>query len=445
MKTLTPPIPLRTTPARVDGTVVVLGGSIDQLGMIRTIRQKGLRALVLDSNPQALGRQEADDFAPVSSRDVPAIVEFCRHYHRDRIVGVTTAGSDIPHIMAGVGSALDLPAVSPETGRLGTHKYLMKERFAECGVPIPWFGYVSSATDLQRLAEERDYQIIMKPVDASGSFGVFHPRPEDDLALLFERTAGVGKVGRVMVEEYITGPQISTETILVDERSYTPTCARRNYDQRDWFRPQIMENGAEQPGGFTPEQVAACAELATRAGRALGITRGIAKGDLVIHPERGPMVIEIAARISAGSFADGTIPVATGVNILDAVVDLATGCDPDVNSLTPDRQRAAALRFFFPAPGSLQAIEGIEASLQHPWLRLLRLNASPGDEIADPVHHGKRAGIFIVEGETRQEALDRADEIYQTIQFHMAPAPLHTNPVTDDSLRLPSAIHTCIG
>ncbi len=432
---LTPPIPLRTTPARVDGTVVVLGGSIDQLGMIRTIRQKGLRALVLDSNPQALGRQEADDFAPVSCRDVPAIVEFCRHYHRDRIVGVTTAGSDIPHIMAGVGSALDLPAVSPETGRLGTHKYLMKERFAECGVPIPWFGYVSSATELQQLAEERDYQIIMKPVDASGSFGVFHPRPEDDLALLFERTAGVGKVGRVMVEEYIEGPQISTETILLDDQDFTPTCARRNYDEREHFRPQIMQNGSEQPGGFTPDEVAACEALTAQAGRALGITRGVAKGDLVIHPERGPMVIEIAARISAGHFADGIIPIATGVNILDAVVDIAVGCAPDVKSLIPNRQRAAAVRFFFPAPGLLQAIEGIETSLQNPWLRLLRTTVEPGEVVAAPSHHGLRCGAFIVEGETRQEVLGRVDEIYETIRFRTSPT--HAPCTLFDSVLLP--------
>ncbi len=355
MKLLTSPIELRCTPVRVEGAVAVLGGSFDQLGLIRTIRQKGLRALVFDSNPQAVGCREADEHAPVSSRKVDDIVGFCRQYcKRQPLVGITTAGSDIPHILAAVGAAIDLPAVSLETGRLATHKYLMKERFREAGIPIPWFAYASSAAELRRMARDRDYQIIMKPVDASGSWGVFHPRPIDDLDLLFHQTASVGSVGKVMVEEYLAGPQVSTESIVLEDRSFTPACALRNYDERERFRPQIMQNGSDQPGDFTPEQVEACADLTVRAARALGILRGVVKGDLVIHPTRGPMVIEIAARVSAGHFADSQIPLATGVNVMDAVVDIATGCDPDVTSLTPDRHRAASSRFFFPRPGTLR-------------------------------------------------------------------------------------------
>ena len=414
----TPPIPLRCRPAQVEGTVVVLGASMDQRPLIRTIRAKGLRALAIDSNPNSVAFPEADDFTTTSNRDVEAVVKYCQSYSRKYpIVGVTTMGSDIPHIVAAIAKALDLPSIPVETGQIATHKFRMKERFSEHGIPIPWFRYVDSAGELRRLAVEHDYRIIMKPVDASGSFGVFHPRPEDDLDELFARTAAVGKVGRVMVEEYLEGIQVSTQSVIVGEQGYTPGVAYRNYDEREMFRPQIMQNGSDQPGGFTEEQIKACGELTVAAGRALGITHGVAKGDLVIHPERGPMVIEIAARLSAGHFADGMIPVATGVNPLDAVVEIAVGCDPDPATFEPDRNQAAMTRFFFPEPGRLMQIEGIEAAIAKPWLKILESPLNPGDAVKAPIHHGTRAGIFLVEGDTREQARDRAQEVYETVKL----------------------------
>ena len=411
-------IPLRCTPARVEGTVAVLGASMDQLSVIKTIRAKGLRALAFDSDPNSIAATEADDFVTISNRDIDAVVEYCRSYStKHPVIGVTTIGSDIPHIVAAIATKLDLPSVSIDTGRKATHKFLMKERFRECGIPIPWFRYASSAIELRKLAEENDYRIIMKPVDAAGSYGVFHPRPQDDLDELFEKTSAVGKVGRVMVEEYLEGVQVSTESIIVDDTGYTPGMARRNYDERELFRPQIMQNGSDQPGDFTKEEIEACGELTIRAGRALGITRGVAKGDLVIHPERGPMVIEIAARLSSGHFADGLVPIASGVNLIDAVVDIAVGCDPDPSVFVPDRNKAASTRFFFPKPGRLETITGIDAAARNPWFKLLESPYVPGDVIESPVHHGRRAGVFLVEGDTREQARERAGEIYDTVKF----------------------------
>ena len=395
---------------------------MDQRPLIRTIREKGLRALAIDSNPDSIAFPDSDDFAVVSNRDVAAVVDYCRDYSKKSpVIGVTTMGSDIPHILAAIATELNLPSVSVDTGRVATHKYLMKERFRECGIPIPWFQYVSSADELRQLAVQHDYRIIMKPVDASGSFGVFHPRPEDDLDELFQKTSSVGKVGRVMVEEYLEGIQVSTQSIIVDDVGYTPGMAYRNYDEREMFRPQIMQNGSNQPGGFTQEQIDACGDLTIRAGRALGITRGAAKGDLVIHPERGPMVIEIAARLSAGHFADGMIPLATGVNPLDAVIDIAVGCDPDPSTFVPDRNKAAATRFFFPEPGRLEKIVGLDEAVKQPWFKLLETPYAPGDVIRSPVHHGFRAGVFLVEGDNQQQVRDRTKEIYDTVKFITRP------------------------
>ena len=81
-------------------TLVVLGASSDQLFLIRTAQEMGLRVLALDYNPASPGFEVADAHAVVSTRDVDAIKA---HVDRERaagveFAGVITMGSDIPEI-----------------------------------------------------------------------------------------------------------------------------------------------------------------------------------------------------------------------------------------------------------------------------------------------------------------------------------------------------------
>jgi len=90
--------------ARPRRTLLVLGGSSDQLFLIRTAQQMGLAVLCLDRDPEAPGLQEADEAAAVSTRDVPAILEFLEERLADgeSLHGVLTMGSDVPAVVAAV-------------------------------------------------------------------------------------------------------------------------------------------------------------------------------------------------------------------------------------------------------------------------------------------------------------------------------------------------------
>ncbi|MFC1705293.1 ATP-grasp domain-containing protein [Planctomycetota bacterium] len=372
----------------------------------------------MDANPTSYGFGIADAHAVVSTRDVEAVVAFCRGYARKfPVLGVTTMGSDIPDVLAKVCAALDVPAVSERSAALATHKYSMKNRLRECNVPVPWFRYVANVAELVGCARARDHQIVIKPVDSSGSRGVFFPRPEDDLEVLFSQSRAAARCGSVIVEEYVPGVQVSTESIIWDDRSWTTGMARRNYDMLECTRPWIVENGGEQPGLFSREAQERCAALTVRAARALGLQRGVVKGDLVLHPDRGPLVIEVALRLSGGHFADALVPIATGVNIIDAVVDIAVGDAPQDEAFEPTHERVGVLRYFFPKPGTLREIRGLGGALDCAGLRLLETYLACGAVVRKPRHHGMRAGAFLVEGRDHVEALARAAEVANLVDF----------------------------
>jgi len=399
-------------------TLVVLGASSDQLFLIRTAQELGLAVLCCDQNPDSPGFALAEESATVSTRDVPALLAHLERRAAEglELAGVITMGSDIPDVVAALCERLGLPGPSRETARLATDKLAMKQRFQERGVPCPWFSEVRSLGELRAAHAQRGPRLVLKPIDRSGSRGVFLLDERSDLPECLRRSREFSYSGRILVEEFLAGPQISTETILCGPRAATPGFADRNYDGLERFLPQVMENGGWVPSRFAGAERRAIESLAERAARALGIERGVAKGDLVWTDE-GPKVIEVAARLSGGDFCAGLVPFGSGVNYVRTAIQLALGEEPDWEALQPRCARAVANRYFFPEPGELVRVEGADEIRAQPWVEKLELWYEPGDVVPPSLSHAHRFGVFVVTAEDRDELERRIEWVYGTLRI----------------------------
>lgn len=402
----------------MDGTLLVLGASRDQIFMIETARALGLHVVAIDMDPKSPGFASASESAVVSTRDIPGLLDLADDLRSrgHRIRGVTTMGSDIPDIIAELSAQLGTPGPSRETARVATDKHLMKLRFQERGIPIPWFQEIERYAELDAIVAQRGLPLVLKPIDRSGSRGVFLLEPGCDLRELFKLSYAYSRVGRCLVEEYLEGPQISTETILSDGVGVTPGFADRNYELLDRFRPQFMENGGWIPSLLGPEERRAVEELVVHASLALGVTDGVTKGDVVMTAA-GPKMIELAARLSGGDFCESLVPLGTGVNYVETAIRIAVGERPDLSALVPTRQQCVANRYFFAEPGRLVRIEGLEAIREEPWLAKLVLNYAAGERIPPTTSHAERAGVFVVVGRDRAEVQARIDHVYRTVKL----------------------------
>lgn len=406
-----------------EGTLLVLGASSDQIHLMKTAQAMGLRVLAVDMNPESKGFKVADDHSIISTRDVAALLVFLDRYRQDghRIAGVTTMGSEIPDVVATLAQHLGTPGISLESARLATDKYAMKVRFRERGIPIPWFREILSAGDFKAALRERGHPLVIKPVDRSGSRGVFLVNEGCDLDGLFVRSKEFSYSGRVMVEEYLLGPQISTETIMYRGQGTTPGFADRNYELLPRFLPQIIENGGWMPTQLSQTERMEVESLVVRASLALGVTEGVTKGDVVVTPE-GPKMIEMAARLSGGDFCESLVPLSTGVNYVEAAIKIAIGEEPDLESLKPRFERSVVNRYFFPGPGRLVAVEGLDEVSKRDWVKKLEFWYRVGDIVPPPLSHAHRFGVFVAVGRDRHEVDERADWVYRTIRITTEPA-----------------------
>lgn len=402
-------------------TLLVISGGVEAVPGIERAREMGLDVVVADGSPKAPGLALADHSLIVSTYDAEGVAQAATELaRRVPIHGVISMAADVPRTVAAVAGALGLPGISAETARLASDKLLMKERLREAGVPIPWFAPVDSPADLLAAVSERGYPLVVKPVDSRGARGVMRITEDVDAAWAYRHAVAQSPTSRVMVEEYVAGPQVSTESVILGADAATPGFVDRNYEHLTTFAPWMIENGGQQPSALDAEDRAAVSETAVRAARALGIERGTAKGDLVMGPE-GPVVIEMAARLSGGWMATDQIPLATGIDLVGAAIRLALGEAVDVADVTPRFARGVAIRYFFPPPGHVVRIEGFDEATARPWVHRCSLSLGVGDVVPPVTDHTKRAGFVITTGETREEAVERACRVVDEVRIETEP------------------------
>jgi biotin carboxylase len=399
--------------------ILILGAGKEQIPAIEAAARKGIRTLVLDMNSKAEGAALADEFCPVSTRDIDAILKLLAD-RKSKIDGVMTIASDIPHCVSAVAEFLGVPHIAPEVARRCIDKFAMKEALLAAGVNIPEFAAIASVEELETFVERFGYPAVIKPVDNSGARGVLRLTRSVDLAWAFDYARQFSYSGRVEVERFIPGLQISTEGLVLDGTLHTSGFADRNYARLDDTLPYMVEDGGDIPTILDAcDRQSVVAEFEKAVG-ALGIDWGPAKGDMVFGEDGKAYVIEIAARLSGGNFCYDKVPWSTGVDIVDILVDMAVGNSVDPRRFEPDRNLATVQRYFFPPPGRIEAIRGIERAKAIPAIRKLDLWVEPGAMVAAAENHPSRVGYVIACASTRALATAAAEAAVRMVDFVIA-------------------------
>lgn len=390
-------------------TLLIVGGGIEATPGIRLAKTMGLTVVVSDGNPSAPGLALADHRLPISTYDVEGTVAAARKFHQivRKIDGVMCIASDIPLTVASVADELGLPGIPLSAAKLATDKLAMKMKFASDGVPVPWCSEVHSMQNLFELVEKRGYPLVIKPVDSRGARGVLRLTPELDLNWAFEFAKKESPSGRVILEQFLSGPQVSTESLVIEGVAHTPGFSDRNYEFMERYAPFIIENGGELPSFLPADIQNSIKDLINAAAASMGIRNGVVKGDIVVHDGR-PFVIELAARLSGGYFCTHEIPLNTGVDLVGAAIKMAIGEVVDPAELQPKFQRPVAQRYLFPKAGRVVLITGVDEVETMPGIEMCEVRVKVGDVIGAVNCHPARAGVIIATGDTPQQALERA-------------------------------------
>ncbi len=400
-------------------TILILGGGVMQLPAIRAAHRFGLRVVVADGNACAPGRAEADEFEHVDLRDRESMLEAARRYHDSgELHAVFTAGTDFSSTVAFVADGLGLPGTSLESALNATDKFRMRKVLRDASVRVPRFAVIEendlSEQGLAGALAAVGLPAVVKPADSMGARGVV--RVENAGEALAYATASVShsRTRRVVVEGYIDGPEFSIDALVYGGNTRITGFADRHIA----FPPYFIEMGHTIPTSLDAHSQELIIAEFRRGVRALGITNGAAKGDMKLSSD-GPVVGEIAARLSGGYMSGWTFPLSSGVKLTEKAIRISLGEAP--GSLDPAWDRTSAERAVISIPGVVEKVTGAETVRGGPDIAEVFLIAAPGDELRLPTSNVEKCGNVIAIGDTREIATSAAETAVSQIEVVLQP------------------------
>lgn len=304
--------------------IAIIGASYLQEPLIERAKELGYETHVFAWAANDVGEKSADFFYPISIVEKEEILEKCREINVD---GICTIASDLAVIVVNyVADKLGLVGNSLESTELSTNKHSMHMAFEANNDPAPKSILVSSVEDIK---EELMYPVIVKPLDRSGSRGVYKVPCYEQLKDAIEGAKVHGFIKRVLVEEYVEGREYSVECISY-KGQHSLLAITEKYTTGS---PHFIETGHVEPADIGENLSEQIRKTVFHALDSLKVEFGASHSEVRIDEAGTIKIIEIGARMGGDFIGSTLVHHSTGIDYVKAVIDIAMGKTPD---LTPD-------------------------------------------------------------------------------------------------------------
>ena len=396
-------------------TIMFLGAGEEQCEAIEIALDLGLKVIAVDGNPEAVGLKIAHIGINADIKDVQAMINIGKLHNID---GVMTHAVESPQIVARVARALSLPGISPEVAERATNKLKRIRCLTKKAIPCAKFEIAGTVEEVEKKADKIGFPVVFKPVDNAGARGIIKLSDKKEIKNAFAHTRKYTSKDVILIEEYLEGKELSTESIIYNNKIYSVAFSDRNYNKKNFY-PFFIEDGGEMPTSLSKNMLKKVIQTVDVAIRTLGINWGVAKGDIIINSSEEVKIIEMSTRTSGGRFCSLKVPLSTGINILRPLILMTVGITPDLDDLKPKFSKGIAERFIFPKPGKIVQIKGIEEAKKMEGIYKIYINEDVkiGGIIKPVTDHTKRKGYVIALGKTREEAVKRAERAVQKIEI----------------------------
>lgn len=390
--------------------IMILGASILQLPAIKKAKEMGLEVIAVDMDPNAIGFKEDNIICEeISTIDTPSVLKAAKKHNID---GIMTLASDMPmQTVAVVAKELGLIGISEDTSKKATNKYLMRKALKENNVPIPKFFKISTLEEYLKVVNNFNEPFIVKPADNSGSRGidlVDDIQNEKIVREAFEYSQRYSRSGDVLVEEYMTGPEVSVETISVNGNCHVIQIT----DKLTTGAPYFVEMGHSQPSQLAESIKEEIKIVAKDAVRAVGIKNGPSHTEIKVTKD-GPKIVELGARLGGDNITTHLTPLSTGVDMVESCIRIAMGGKPD---LQMKHNRGSAIRYFDEKIGKIVNIMGVCEAKKLIGVNKISILKGIGENLLPIKSSNDRIGFVIANGENVDEAIETCNKAIELMK-----------------------------
>lgn len=393
--------------------LLVLTAGFLQVPVIKKAKEMGAYVIAADGNSEAPGFKYSDKAVVANITSEELMLEIARN---ERIDGVIHPCSEVAmNVMGRINDELGLCGISREAALKATNKHLMRIAFEKSNAPSPWSECFEFAEDAWQLYEKTSTNdMILKPSRNSGSRGICKISKglkKTEFEAQFERSKKESRDKTVMLEQFIDGPEFSVEIIIWEKEIHILAVT----DKKTTGAPYFVELGHNQPSCFKESIVNIIEQAAYEGVVSLKLNNCAAHAEIKLH-EGNAYIMEIGARLGGDFISTDLTRLSTGVDMVEAAVNVALGVKPD---LTPkEHKHGVCIRYFCPIPGKVIKIENENILKNDPSVYSYEIYHREGDMVNEVKSSLDRSGHVIVIGGTPQQAIRHAEDLINTVKIY---------------------------
>lgn len=350
---------------------------------------------------------------------------------RGEVLGILPGGDLSMERASLLAEAYELPFLNlSAVSRNCVYKDLMRQAVEYHGIPQPNFAIINfdklDDLDAELNRNQIDFPCIVKPTDLGGSLNVRSVNTIEELnnAIqvikdfnLFEfikpnSSVTFDRRRTIIVEQQVTGPEFSVEGVISSGSAlFTVVTEKTTTDS-----PLFIETGHIVPTINYSHIQDELVHYALKVTRALGIVNSPFHCEIK-YTDCGPRLIECASRLG-GDKIPNLVRQATGVDLYEAAIMLATGAVPNV---TPKVKRFASIQFLLPeTSGVIQDIKGLDVIRHHPMTTDCQLTIERGQRIDRTFSVFDRMGHFCCVADNSTDLADGLQSCSSALSIEIA-------------------------
>ncbi len=291
--------------------ILILGAGNAQIDAIEYCKAHGYEVVGCSYTTVDCGIPHLDIFEQVDIKSVEGVKELARKY------GVAAIYS--------VGSDLAMPTVMKASEELGLPHFISceaaeichsKGRMREClGRDFQGNADFAVCSTLEEALAYDSFPAMMKPVDSQGQRGCFRVASADEIREHFAASIDYSFEGKVIIEEFIDGPEVSVNAYMQDGRmKFALVSDRYAFDEY----PGGIIKEHRVPSSFADaEAQAKTIDLAERIAKKIGIDNGPCYFQIKLRGGSEPVILEVTPRLD-GCHMWNLIKHYCGADLLDA-------------------------------------------------------------------------------------------------------------------------------
>ncbi len=349
------------------------------------------------------------------------IADFAERHPIDGIVAI----GDAPTMTAAFAAErLGLPYHPPHAVDACRNKWISRERFKAAGLAVPWYRRFPTDYDPPMAAGEVPFPCVLKPLGLSASRGVIRANDKQEFVAAFDRItklleAAAIRISRldsiqwIQVESYIPGQEFALEGLVTNGQLKTLAL----FDKPDPLEgPFFEETIYVTPSRVPPRDQQAILDCAQSAVTALGLQHGPIHAEFRFN-ERGPLVLEVAARPIGGLCAKA-LRFAENMPLEELIVRHALR--EKIAAIKREDSASGVMMIPIPSAGVYEGVENVEAAEKVEGIESVEITAKLQQKLVPLPEGASYLGFIFARGASPEFVENALREAHSKLRFQIS-------------------------